>query len=212
MKRIVILISGRGSNMLSILEAGLPAEVTAVISNRRDSQGLLLARERGIETCAVEHANYPSREAFDDALAAKIDSFSPDYVVLAGFMRILGNRFVARYSGRLINIHPSLLPAFPGTNTHKRALEEGVKIHGCTVHFVTEQLDHGAIIVQAAVPVLDSDTEDALAARVLAQEHGIYPAAIRWLLEGRLRLEDGRVFGGPPGRSALVSPDIADER
>ncbi len=212
MKRIVILISGRGSNMLSILEAGLPLEVSAVISNRRDSEGLHLARERGIETCTVEHANYPSREAFDDALAEKIDALSPDYVVLAGFMRILGNAFVARYSGRLINIHPSLLPAFPGTNTHKRALEEGVKIHGCTVHFVTDQLDHGAIIVQAAVPVLDSDTEDDLAARVLAQEHRIYPAAIRWLLEGRLRMAGGRVFGGPPGRGILASPDIADER
>jgi phosphoribosylglycinamide formyltransferase-1 len=211
MKRIVILISGRGSNMLSILESGLPLDVSAVIGNRRDSQGLLLARERGIETCAVEHANYPTREAFDDALADKIDSFSPDYVVLAGFMRILGSRFVARYSGRLINIHPSLLPAFPGTNTHKRALEEGVKIHGCTVHFVTDQLDHGAIIVQAAVPVLDDDTEDTLAARVLAQEHIIYPAAIRWLIEGRLRMEGGRVFGGPTGNGALISPKIPDE-
>ncbi|MHB1098882.1 MAG: phosphoribosylglycinamide formyltransferase, partial [Burkholderiales bacterium] len=168
MKRIVILISGRGSNMLSILDANLPVEVAAVISNRTDAAGLASARARGINTFAVEHRDYASREAFDAALAEKIDALSPDYVILAGFMRILGNDFVRRYAGRLLNIHPSLLPAFPGTATHKRALEEGVKIHGCTVHFVTEKLDHGAIVIQAAVPVLETDTEETLATRVEA--------------------------------------------
>lgn len=212
MKRIVILISGRGSNMLAILESGLPVEVAAVISNRKESEGLSLAQAKGIRALAVEHGSYPSRSAFDDALAERIDGFSPDFVVLAGFMRILGNDFVKRYAGRLINIHPSLLPAFPGTNTHKKALEEGVKIHGCTVHFVTEKLDHGAIIIQAAVPVHDDDTEESLAARVLEQEHRIYPEAIRWLVEGRLSMEGGRVFGGFPGRGSLISPEMPDAR
>ena len=210
MKRIVILISGRGSNMLSILDANLPAEVAAVISNRRDAPGLASARARGIEALAIEHRDYATREAFDAALAEKIDEFSPDYVILAGFMRILGNDFVRRYAGRLLNIHPSLLPAFPGTATHKRALEEGVKIHGCTVHFVTEKLDHGAIVIQAAVPVLEADTEETLATRVLKQEHRIYPEAIRWLVAGRLKIEGNRVCIGIPGmpKGTLISPEI----
>lgn len=210
MKRIVILISGRGSNMLSILDANLPAEVAAVISNRRDAPGLASARARGIEALAIEHRDYATREAFDAALAEKIDEFSPDYVILAGFMRILGNDFVRRYAGRLLNIHPSLLPAFPGTATHKRALEEGVKIHGCTVHFVTEKLDHGAIVIQAAVPVLEADTEETLATRVLKQEHRIYPEAIRWLVSGRLKIESNRVCIGIPGMpmGTLISPEI----
>ena len=210
MKRIVILISGRGSNMLSILDANLPVEVAAVISNRRDAAGLASARARGIKTCAIEHRDYATREAFDAALAEKIDAFSPDYVILAGFMRILGNDFVRRYAGRLLNIHPSLLPAFPGTATHRRALEEGVKIHGCTVHFVTEKLDHGAIVIQAAVPVLETDTEETLATRVLKQEHRIYPEAIRWLVAGRLKIEGNRVCIGIPGmpKGTLISPEI----
>ncbi len=210
MKRIVILISGRGSNMLSILDANLPAEVAAVISNRRDAPGLASARARGIEALAIEHRDYATREAFDAALAEKIDEFSPDYVILAGFMRILGNDFVRRYAGRLLNIHPSLLPAFPGTATHKRALEEGVKIHGCTVHFVTEKLDHGAVVIQAAVPVLEADTEETLATRVLKQEHRIYPEAIRWLVSGRLKIEGNRVCIGIPGMpmGTLISPEI----
>ena len=210
MKRIVILISGKGSNMLSILDANLPVEVAAVISNRMDAAGLASARARGIKTLAVEHRNHASREAFDAALAEKIDEFSPDYVILAGFMRILGNDFVRRYEGRLLNIHPSLLPAFPGTATHRRALEEGVKIHGCTVHFVTEKLDHGAIVIQAAVPVLETDTEASLATRVLKQEHRIYPEAIRWLAAGRLKLEGNRVCIGIPGtpKGTLISPEI----
>lgn len=210
MKRIVILISGRGSNMLSILDANLPVEVAAVISNRRDAAGLASARARGIKTCAIDHRDYATREAFDAALAEKIDEFYPDYVILAGFMRILGNDFVNRYAGRLLNIHPSLLPAFPGTATHRRALEEGVKIHGCTVHFVTEKLDHGAIVIQAAVPVLETDTEETLATRVLKQEHRIYPEAIRWLVAGRLKIEGNRVCIGIPGmpKGTLISPEI----
>ena len=210
MKRIVILISGRGSNMLSILDANLPVEVAAVISNRRDAAGLASARARGIKTCAIDHRDYATREAFDAALAEKIDEFYPDYVILAGFMRILGNDFVRRYAGRLLNIHPSLLPAFPGTATHRRALEEGVKIHGCTVHFVTEKLDHGAIVIQAAVPVLETDTEETLATRVLKQEHRIYPEAIRWLVAGRLKIEGNRVCIGIPGmpKGTLISPEI----
>ncbi len=211
MKRIVILISGRGSNMLSLLESNLPVDVCAVISNRPDAPGIGIARNRGIEAFAVDHRQYSSRNEFDAELSRKIDAFSPDMVVLAGFMRILGNDFVARYSGRLVNIHPSLLPSFPGVDTHRRALAEGVKIHGCTVHFVTEKLDHGAIIIQAAVPVLQDDSAETLAARVLREEHRIYPQAIRWLAEGKLRLADGRVFlenpGDPPG--ALIHPPIS---
>ena len=211
MMRIVILISGRGSNMLSILDANLPVEVAAVISNRRDAAGLASARARGIMALAVEHRDYASREAFDAALAEKIDEFSPDYVILAGFMRILGNDFVKRYEGRLLNIHPSLLPAFPGTATHRRALEEGVKIHGCTVHFVTEKLDHGAIVIQAAVPVLETDTAETLATRVLKQEHRIYPEAIRWLAADRVKVEGNRVCIGIPGtpKGTLISPEIS---
>ena len=211
MKRIVILISGRGSNMLSILDAALPVEVAAVISNRPDAAGLDIAKARGIRALALDHKRYPEREAFDAALAEAIDAFSPDFVILAGFMRILGSAFVAKYAGKLVNIHPSLLPAFPGVATHRRALEEGVRIHGCTVHFVTDKLDHGAIIVQAAVPVLQGDTEAVLAARVLAEEHRIYPEAVRWLAEGRLKVEAGRVLlegeCRPPG--ALVHPVLS---
>lgn len=176
----------------------LPVRLAAVISNSAQAKGLEVAAARGIETCSVDHRQYDSREAFDAALAAKIDAFSPDLVVLAGFMRILTDAFVQHYAGRLINIHPSLLPAFPGLNTHRRALEEGVRIHGCTVHFVTPTLDHGPIIAQSAVPVLDGDDEAQLAARVLAQEHRIYPLAVRWFAEDRLRVVDGRVVLADP--------------
>jgi len=193
MKSIVIVISGRGSNMQAIIESHLPLEVAGVISNRPEAAGLLYAEERGIATAVVEHRTYASREAFDDALAAAIDRCAPDLVVLAGFMRILSDGFVSRYVNRLLNIHPSLLPAFPGLNTHRRALEEGVKVHGCTVHFVTPSLDHGPIVVQAAVPVFPEDDESTLAARVLAQEHRIYPRAVRWFVEDRLVIENGRV-------------------
>src|SRR3990172_6395882 len=191
MKRMVILISGRGSNMQAMVEAGLP--VAAVISNRTDAAGLAYAAGRGISTAIIRHRDYATREAFDAALAQAIDGFRPDLVALAGFMRILTAGFVLRYRGRLLNIHPSLLPAFPGLDTHARALAAGVKLHGCTVHFVTADLDHGPIVAQAAVPVLADDTPGTLAARVLAQEHVVYPAAVRWYLEDRLVVEEGRV-------------------
>ncbi len=188
MKSIVILISGRGSNMQAILEARLPLTVAAVISNEPRAAGLAIAHGHGVATRVIDHRAHSSRAAFEAALAREIDVFGPDLVVLAGFMRILGDDFVRHYAGRLINIHPSLLPAFTGLNTHRRALEAGVKIHGCSVHFVTPQLDHGPIVIQAAVPVLPGDSEDSLAARVLEQEHRIYPQAIRWFCDGRLEL------------------------
>ena len=188
MKRIVILISGRGSNMQAILEARLPVVVAAVISNEPHAAGLAIARGHGIATRVVEHRAYASRAEFDAALAHEIDAFEPALVVLAGFMRILGDDFVKHYAGRLLNIHPSLLPAFGGLHTHRRALEAGVRIHGCSVHFVTPRLDFGPIVIQAAVPVLPGDSEDALAARVLEQEHRIYPQAIRWFCDGRLEI------------------------
>lgn len=195
MRNLVILISGRGSNMEAIVRAAIPgARVAAVISNRPEAAGLEFARHHGIATAVVDHKAHSSREAFEVALAAAIDAFAPDLVVLAGFMRVLGEAFVRRYEGRMLNIHPSLLPAFPGLHTHERALQEGCRVHGATVHFVTPALDHGPIVVQAAVPVLPDDTPETLAARVLAQEHRIYPQAVRWFVEDRLRLTaDGRV-------------------
>jgi len=188
---IVVLVSGRGSNLGALLEAGLP--VSAVVSNRAAAGALALAAARGVPTRTLEHGAFDSREAFDVALAAAIDGFAPRLVVLAGFMRILGPAFVERYAGRLMNIHPSLLPAFPGLDTHARALGAGVKVHGCTVHFVTAQLDHGPIIAQALIPVLADDTAAALEARVLRQEHLLYPRAVRWFLEDRLQIDAARV-------------------
>jgi len=188
---VVVLISGRGSNMQALVEADLP--VSAVISNKAGAGGLAIAARHGIATQVVEHTGFASREAFDAALADTIDAFTPKLVALAGFMRILSPGFVNRYAGRLVNIHPSLLPAFTGLDTHRRALEAGVKLHGCTVHFVTAELDHGPIIAQAAVPVLDGDTPDTLAIRVLREEHRIYPLAVRWFLEGRLAVRGDRV-------------------
>jgi phosphoribosylglycinamide formyltransferase-1 len=188
---IVVLISGRGSNMQALLDAGLP--VSAVISNAADAAGLAIARARGVATRTVAHRNFPSREEFDAALADEIDRHAPTVVALAGFMRVLTAPFVRRYEGRLINIHPSLLPSFPGLDTHARALAAGVKVHGCTAHFVTAQLDHGPIIIQAAVPVRSDDTEATLAARVLRQEHVVYPRALRWFLEKGLVIRDGVV-------------------
>ena len=212
MKSIVILISGRGSNMELFLDAAasgaLPVRVAAVLSNRPQAKGLEVAAAKGVATRVVDHQNYSRREDFDAAMAAEIDAHAPDLVVLAGFMRILSDAFVEHYAGRLINIHPSLLPAYPGLHTHRRALEDGVRVHGCTVHFVTPTLDHGPIVIQAAVPVLDGDDEVSLAARVLLQEHQIYPLAVRWFVEGRLKLQDGRVVFNTPqsAGSALVSP------
>jgi phosphoribosylglycinamide formyltransferase-1 len=204
MKNIVILISGRGSNMQAILEAKLPLNVAAVISNKAEAKGLEIAQQHGVATQVLNHRDYPDRESFDRALAALIDSHHADLVVLAGFMRILSPWFVEHYRNRLVNIHPSLLPAFTGLDTHARALAEGVKVHGCTVHFVTHELDRGPIIAQAAVPVLSDDNEETLAARVLAQEHRIYPAALRWFAEDRLEIRAG---GTVALRGAALPPE-----
>jgi phosphoribosylglycinamide formyltransferase 1 len=190
-KLIVVLISGAGSNMRALVDAGVP--VSAVISNQADASGLDVASARGIATRTVPHRGFSSRDAFDAALAEEIDRFSPRAVVLAGFMRILTPAFVRRYSGRMLNIHPSLLPAFPGLETHERALAAGVKLHGCTVHFVTPELDQGPIVIQAAVPVRSDDTPATLRQRVLKQEHIIYPRAVRWLVDGRMVIEQGVV-------------------
>jgi phosphoribosylglycinamide formyltransferase-1 len=186
---VVVLISGRGSNMQALVEAGLP--VAAVISNRADAKGIDFARERGIATAVVEHRSFAGRDAFEAELRRAIDAFAPRLVALAGFMRVLTPAFVTHYRERMLNIHPSLLPAFPGLHTHERALEAGVKLHGCTVHFVTAELDAGPIVIQAAVPVRAGDTAQALGERVLRQEHVIYPRAVRWFLEGRLVHQNG---------------------
>ena len=197
MKRLVILISGRGSNMSAILDAvgdgRIDGEVMAVISNRTDAAGLALAADRGIATMAIDHRAYPDRDAFETALTAAIDAHAPDLIVLAGFMRILSRAFVDRYGGRMINIHPSLLPTYPGLDTHSRALADGVRIHGCTVHFVTGDVDHGPIIAQAAVPVRNDDNAKTLAARVLEAEHRTLVAAVGWYCAGRLVIDGARV-------------------
>jgi len=190
MKNIVILISGRGSNMMAIAQAcaceGWNARIAAVISNKPDAAGLADAARRGIATAVVDHRAHADRAAFDAALAEAIDAFAPDLVVLAGFMRILSAEFVNRYAGRMLNIHPSLLPAFSGLHTHRRAIAAGCKLAGATVHVVTPELDHGPIVAQAAVPVLEGDTEETLAARVTAAEHILYPRVVRWWVDGEL--------------------------
>lgn len=208
MKSLVILISGRGSNMQALIDAKLPVRVAAVISNKPNAPGLEIAKMHGCETIVVDQRSYPERAAFDAALMETIDAYQPDLIALAGFMRILGNDFVNHYQGRLLNVHPSLLPAFPGLNPHRQALKEGVKIHGCTVHFVTAQMDCGPIIIQAAVQVRPDDTEETLAARVLQQEHRIYPEAVRWFMEDRLMLSENRVNVSNAGfnGSVLYSP------
>lgn len=210
-KSIVVLISGRGSNLQAILQAHLPCHVAAVISNRADAEGLDIARAHNIPAIVIGHGNFANRAAFDVALSKEIDRHQPDLIVLAGFMRILKSEFVAHYRGRLINIHPSLLPAYSGLDTHTRALQDGVKIHGCTVHFVTDDLDHGPIIIQAAVPVLKDDTSKTLSARVLQEEHRIYPQAIRWICSGRIALDnDGKVKFDrlEQPAPALISPGL----
>jgi len=212
-KNIVILISGRGSNLEALLAARLPARLAAVISNEPSAAGLATARRNGVPTMVLDHRAYGERAAFDAALAAEIGRHQPHLVVLAGFMRILTAGFVRAHAGRLMNIHPSLLPAFPGLHTHRQALQTGSRIHGCTAHFVTPDLDHGPIIIQAAVPVLPGDTEEQLAARVLREEHRIYPQAVRWFCEGRLTLTvDGRVLisGVRTPGGTLVSPPTED--
>jgi len=202
MKKLVILISGRGSNMEAIVSAcsheGWPAQVAAVIANRPDAAGLEFAASHGIATAVVDHRQFPDRESFDAALARQIDAFTPDLVVLAGFMRVLTSGFVDHYAARMLNVHPSLLPSFAGLKTHQQALDAGVRLHGASVHFVTSQLDHGPIVIQSAVPVQDGDDAAALAERVLATEHVIYPRAVRWFVEGRLALDGLRVTLTPP--------------
>lgn len=200
---VVVLISGRGSNLQAIVDSGVA--VSGVISNVASAAGLALAVARGIATRVVPHRDFASREAFDEALASAIDAFAPRLVVLAGFMRVLTAGFVSRFAGRLMNIHPSLLPAFPGLDTHQRALAAGVKVHGCTVHFVTADLDNGPIILQAAVPVRAGDDAGTLAARVLAQEHLAYPRAIKWFLEDRLVIAGGIVSVTGPDAQLVFS-------
>ncbi|MBM3115964.1 phosphoribosylglycinamide formyltransferase [Jeongeupia naejangsanensis] len=195
MKNIVILISGRGSNMQAIVDAQIAgARIAAVISNKADAEGLAWARERGIATASLNHKDFDGREAFDAALAGLIDAYAPDLVVLAGFMRILTPGFVGHYENRLLNIHPSLLPAFTGLHTHERAIAEGVKFAGCTVHFVTAELDHGPIVAQAVVPVRDDDDAAALAARILVEEHRLYPQAVADFVADRLTISGQRVL------------------
>ncbi len=218
-KSIVCLISGRGSNLEALLrtarDQGWGADrpphgafgVAAVVSNRADAPGLQVARAYGVPATVLPHQDFPSREAFEVALADAIDRHRPALIVLAGFMRVLTPAFVARYRGRLLNIHPSLLPAFPGLDTHRRALQAGVRLHGATVHFVSEGVDQGPIVAQAAVPVRPDDSEQALAARVLAQEHILLPRCVRWILEGRVRLDGERVIadGVAPQELLLVA-------
>ena len=208
MKNIVILISGRGSNMEAIVQAsateGWPARIAAVISNRPDAGGLKFAQARGIATAVVDHKGFADREAFDAELARVVHGYAPDVVVLAGFMRILTPGFVKQFEGRMLNVHPSLLPAFPGLGTHQRAIEAGCKVAGATVHFVTPELDHGPIIAQAAVSVLPGDTEETLSARVLAREHILYPRAVRWLVSGQLRVDDKGVVTHVSGEPQLL--------
>ncbi|WP_038457398.1 phosphoribosylglycinamide formyltransferase [Paraburkholderia xenovorans] len=215
MKKLVILISGRGSNMEAIVRArsdeAWPAQVAAVIANRPDAAGLAFAASHGIATAVVDHRQFSGRDSFDAALAQKIDSFAPDLVVLAGFMRVLTAGFVDHYAGRMLNVHPSLLPSFPGLKTHQQALDAGVRLHGASVHFVTSQLDHGPIVVQSAVPVETGDTPATLAERVLATEHIIYPRAVRWFVEGRLALEGLRVTLTPPEPQWLFAGHTAGE-
>ena len=214
MKKLAILISGQGSNMTSLVQAcrqrAWPARIAAVISNRADAPGLLAAREAGVPTEVIAHRDHPSRENFDATLAARLEALEIDLVLLAGFMRILTDGFVQRFAGRLVNIHPSLLPAYAGLHTHRRALADGTRIHGCTVHFVTPDVDVGPIIAQAAVPVRDGDDEDTLAARVLAAEHVLLPAVVRWYCTGRL-VQSGqrvRVTGADAASGAtLFAPD-----
>ncbi|WP_201860939.1 phosphoribosylglycinamide formyltransferase [Microvirga soli] len=196
-RRVAILISGRGSNMASLIEAAqaadLPAEIALVLSNRPDAEGLERAKDAGIATLAIDHKAFPDRESFDRALDAALNEHDIAFICLAGFMRVLSDWFVERWSGKMINIHPSLLPLYRGTQTHRRALEDGVLVHGCTVHFVVPELDAGPIIAQAVVPVVPDDTEQSLAARVIVQEHRLYPQALRMICDGMARLQNGRV-------------------
>ena len=194
---VVVLLSGTGSNLQALIDSddvkASPATIRAVISNRADAYGLQRAKDAGIDTRVLDHKAFEGREAFDAALIEVIDEFKPQLVVLAGFMRILSAEFVRHYQGRLLNIHPSLLPSFAGLHTHERALAAGCRLTGATVHFVTAELDHGPIVAQAMVPVLDGDTPERLAARVLALEHPMYAQAVRWFVEDKLVVDGNRV-------------------
>jgi phosphoribosylglycinamide formyltransferase-1 len=214
--RITVLISGRGSNLSALIaaarEGAIEGALTTVISNRADAGGLALARDAGIATCVIDHRAHATRETFDGALADAVAQGEPDLVVLAGFMRVLGVAFVRAHEGRLLNIHPSLLPLYPGLHTHRRALADGVKVHGCTVHFVTTDVDGGPIVAQGAVPVLPDDDEASLAARVLAVEHRLLPGAVAAWCRGDISLVNGRVRtrGAPMDANAsLLSPALA---
>jgi phosphoribosylglycinamide formyltransferase 1 len=217
-RRVAVLISGRGSNMASLIEAakapGYPAEIALVISNRPDAEGLARAAAAGVAIAVVDHKTCPEREAFERALDEELLAHGVELLCLAGFMRILTPWFINRWNGRMLNVHPSLLPLFTGLHTHRRALEAGVRIHGCTVHFVTPELDAGPIVAQGAVPVLPSDTEETLAARVLRQEHVIYPLALQLVASGRVRLQHGRVEleADWDDEAALISPRAACRR
>jgi len=208
-KSAVILISGRGSNMRSIVAAETGLEVKAVISNRPGAPGLEWARSQGLSARVIDHKAFATREAFDQALGDEIERLSPDLILLAGFMRIFSEGFIRRFPGRIVNIHPSLLPAFPGLHTHAQALAAGVKVHGATVHIVTPALDNGPIVIQGAVPVMPEDTEETLSARVLAVEHRIYPQAVRWFVEDRIEFSGAgvvRVRDSGVSTDSLVSP------
>lgn len=215
LSRISVLISGRGTNLAALVRAARHGEingsVTHVVSNRPDAAGLGFAREHGVANTTVDHRAYASRDAFDLALADAIDAGEPDVIVLAGFMRVLDSAFVRRYEGRMINIHPSLLPLYPGLHTHRRALADGVRVHGCTVHYVSPDVDRGPIIAQGVVPVVDGDDESTLAARVLAVEHRLLPAAVGWHCAGRLVIDNGRVRVDLPvdhAEDALTVPHV----
>jgi phosphoribosylglycinamide formyltransferase-1 len=211
-RRTAILISGRGSNMASLIAAArepeFPADIALVLSNKPDAPGLATAKAQGIATAAVDHKIYAGREAFEGSLQKMLEAHRIDFICLAGFMRILTPTFVERWQGRLINIHPSLLPSYKGLHTHERALADGVKIHGCTVHYVVAEMDAGPIIAQAAVAVLDDDTPKSLGARVLEQEHVIYPLALRLAASGALRIDNMRVIGANGAPVAMVSPRV----
>ena len=212
-KRTAVFISGRGSNMTSLVAAAndpaFPAEIALVLSNNADAAGLENAAASGIATEAVDHRQYSIREAFEAELQHRLEKHDIEFICLAGFMRILTGSFVERWTGRMINIHPSILPSYKGLHTHERALEDGVKLHGCTVHYVVPEMDAGPIIIQAAVPVLASDTPDTLASRVLAQEHVIYPRALGWAAGGQTKIDRQRVIGpaGDGGKTALINPE-----
>jgi phosphoribosylglycinamide formyltransferase 1 len=209
--RVAILISGRGSNMDALIEAArspdFPAQIALVVSNRPDAPGLAKAKAAGLATAAVDHKIYAGREEFERSLQIVLETYRIDFICLAGFLRLFTPWFIGQWRGRMLNIHPALLPAYKGLHTHERALADGVKIHGCTVHFVVPEMDEGPIVAQAAVPVLDWDTPEILAARVLEQEHRIYPMALELVSSGKVRIEGNRVVGASnDGRNTLVSP------